>query len=63
MDGPLAHISPRVRGLRPSATVAINERCNALIAAGRTVYKLGTVPRCNPSRRAWSRRSSGSPRG
>lgn len=30
-----------VRGLRPSATVAINERSNALIAAGRTVYKLG----------------------
>lgn len=41
MDGPLVHISPCVRGLRPSATVSINERSNALIAAGRTVYKLG----------------------
>ena len=30
-----------VRGMRPSATVAINEHSNALIATGRTVYKLG----------------------
>lgn len=30
-----------VRGMTPSATVAINERSNAMLAAGRTVYKLG----------------------
>ena len=41
MTGPLVRIEPRVRGLKPSATVAINERSDALIAAGRTVYKLG----------------------
>ena len=34
-------LSLHVRGLRPSATVAINERSNALLAAGHTVYKLG----------------------
>lgn len=34
-------LSLHVRGLRPSATVAINERSNALIAAGHDVYKLG----------------------
>jgi aspartate aminotransferase len=28
-------------GLRPSATLAINERCDELIARGRRVYKLG----------------------
>lgn len=31
----------QVRGLRPSATVSINERSNAMIAAGAQVYKLG----------------------
>src|SRR5690606_8107341 len=30
-----------VRGLKQSATLAINERSNALRAQGRTVYKLG----------------------
>ncbi len=40
-DGPPASLNLNVRGLRPSATVAINERSDALIAAGRTVYKLG----------------------
>lgn len=34
-------LSLHVRALRPSATVAINERSNALLAAGQTVYKLG----------------------
>ena len=31
----------QVRGLKPSATVAINEHSHALVAAGREVYKLG----------------------
>jgi aspartate aminotransferase len=41
-----------VRGLSPSATVAINEESNRLIATGRTVFKLGLgqspfpVPEC-----------------
>ncbi len=38
---PYAHLNLNVRGMKPSATVAINERSNALIAAGRQVYKLG----------------------
>lgn len=38
---PDKHINLNVRGLRPSATVAINEHSNALIAEGRRVYKLG----------------------
>jgi aspartate aminotransferase len=41
MDAPLVKLNPRVHGLEPSATVSINERSDALIAAGRTVYKLG----------------------
>lgn len=39
--GPPASLNLNVRGMRPSATVAINEHSNALIAAGHTVYKLG----------------------
>jgi len=35
------HLNPNVFGLPPSATLAINERCNGLIAEGREVYKLG----------------------
>lgn len=34
-------LDPRVAGLAPSATLAIQERANALIAEGRTIYKLG----------------------
>ena len=30
-----------VRGMGPSATLAINERCHDLIRAGRSIYKLG----------------------
>jgi len=41
MSTPLHSLNLNVRGLKPSATVAINERSNALIAAGHTVYKLG----------------------
>lgn len=42
----------KVRGLRPSATLFINELCNDLIRKGRTIYKLGLgqspfpVPQC-----------------
>ena len=35
------HLNPNVFGLSTSATLAINERSNELIAQGRTVYKLG----------------------
>ena len=35
------HLNPNLLGLTPSATLAINERSNALIAQGRTIYKLG----------------------
>ncbi|MFN0085404.1 MAG: pyridoxal phosphate-dependent aminotransferase [Blastocatellia bacterium] len=34
-------INPRVRTLRPSATLAMNEKSAELARAGRTVYKLG----------------------
>jgi aspartate aminotransferase len=40
-SGPPESLNLNVRGMRPSATVAINEHSNALIAAGRSVYKLG----------------------
>ncbi|MCB9595828.1 MAG: aminotransferase class I/II-fold pyridoxal phosphate-dependent enzyme [Sandaracinaceae bacterium] len=40
-DGPDVHLNLNVRGLPPSATLAINERSNALLAEGRAVYKLG----------------------
>ena len=35
------HLNPNVFGLTPSATLAINERSDELIAQGRKVYKLG----------------------
>jgi aspartate aminotransferase len=38
---PDKHLNLNVRGMSASATVAINEHSNALIAEGRTVYKLG----------------------
>ena len=38
---PDVHINLNVRGLQPSATVAINERCNKLIEQGKEVFKLG----------------------
>lgn len=41
VTSPDVHINLNVRGMRPSATVAINERCNELLAAGREIYKLG----------------------
>ena len=41
ITSPDVHINLNVRGMRPSATVAINERCNELLAAGREIYKLG----------------------
>jgi aspartate aminotransferase len=39
--GPEIHLNLNVRGMRASATVAINERSNALLAEGRKVHKLG----------------------
>lgn len=38
---PDKHLNHNVRGMRASATVAINEHSNALIAEGRRVFKLG----------------------
>ena len=38
---PDIHLNLNVRGMLPSATVAINEHCNELLAAGHEVYKLG----------------------
>ena len=38
---PDVHLNLNVRGMPPSATVAINEHCNALLAEGHEVYKLG----------------------
>ena len=35
------HLNLNVRGLAPSATVAINDRCNELIRRGRSITKLG----------------------
>ena len=36
-----ARINPNVQGLRPSATVAINDRSNELRRQGREIFKLG----------------------
>ncbi|HEY8427355.1 MAG TPA: aminotransferase class I/II-fold pyridoxal phosphate-dependent enzyme [Sandaracinaceae bacterium] len=38
---PDKHLNLNVRGMRASATVAINEHSNALLAEGRRVFKLG----------------------
>ena len=38
---PRIHLNLNVRGMPNSATVAINERSNALKAEGREVFKLG----------------------
>ncbi|MCI0525504.1 MAG: aminotransferase class I/II-fold pyridoxal phosphate-dependent enzyme, partial [Acidobacteria bacterium] len=35
------NLNPRVKSLRPSATLAMNERCAELVNAGRQVYRLG----------------------
>ncbi len=40
-NGPDVHLNLNVRGLEPSATLAINERSAALQAAGREVFRLG----------------------
>ena len=42
LDRPIeVNLNLNVRGLRPSATVAINELSDALIRDGKQVYKLG----------------------
>lgn len=38
---PKVHLNLNVRGLKPSATLAVNEQSNRLIAEGRKVFKLG----------------------
>ena len=38
---PDINLNLNVRGMKPSATVAINEQSNALMASGREVFKLG----------------------
>jgi aspartate aminotransferase len=38
---PSVHLNLNVRGMPSSATVAINEYCNQLVAEGRRVFKLG----------------------
>jgi aspartate aminotransferase len=38
---PHAHLNLNVRGLKPSATIAINERSRELQRQGRTVIRLG----------------------
>ena len=38
---PRLHLNKHIIGLPPSATVAINDHSNRLLAEGRTVYKLG----------------------
>lgn len=38
---PEVHLNLNVRGLQPSATVAINERSNRLLAEGRKIFKMG----------------------
>lgn len=40
-NGPARNLNLNVRGLKPSATLAINERCAELIQQGKTVYRLG----------------------
>ena len=35
------NLNPRVQSLRPSATLAMNERCAQLVREGRQVYRLG----------------------
>ena len=39
--GPDVHLNLNVRGMQPSATVAINERSNELRQQGRRIFKLG----------------------
>ena len=38
---PQVNLNLNIRGMKASATVAINERCNEMIAQGRDVYKMG----------------------
>jgi aspartate aminotransferase len=38
---PLVHINLNIRGMKPSSTVAMNERCDEMLSAGRRIFKLG----------------------
>jgi len=39
--GPRIHLNPKVKDLKPSATLTINERCDALRREGRAITKFG----------------------
>lgn len=41
MNGKNVSLNMNVRGLKPSATLAINERSNELLSSGRRIFKLG----------------------
>ena len=41
MNGPDKNLNLYIRGMKPSATVAINERSDALRAEGRDIIKFG----------------------
>jgi aspartate aminotransferase len=41
LPAPTVQINLNIRGMKPSPTVAINERCNEMLAQGREVFKLG----------------------
>ncbi len=38
---PGVHINLNIRGMKPSSRVAMNERCNEMLSAGRRIFKLG----------------------
>src|SRR4051794_40413569 len=38
---PESALEPRIAGMKPSATLAIQEHCSKLAAEGRAVYRLG----------------------
>ena len=40
-QAPPVHLDLNVRGLPPSATVAINEQCDRLLRDGRRIFKMG----------------------
>jgi aspartate aminotransferase len=38
---PEVHINLNIRGMKPSSTVAMNERCDEMLSEGRRIFKLG----------------------
>lgn len=41
VETPQVRLNPRVKDLRPSSTLAVNEKCASLKKQGRTIYQLG----------------------